>query len=131
MRISDWSSDVCSSDLLVDPGLATDVAHRHDLDHRHVVAAIAAPAQHVRELVLVHTLQRDGVDLHRQPGAVGGFQALHDLVELAQRVIAWNFAGSRVSIETLMRRTPASANWSARLAPCEPVVETGRASCGE
>src|SRR3546814_10856782 len=60
MRISDWSSDVCSSDLLV-----------------------AAPGDQVIDLVVVDALQRDGVDLHLQAGVLGGGEAVHHLVELA------------------------------------------------
>ena len=39
-----------------------------------------------------------------------------------QRVMARNFAGSSVSIETLMRRTPQSRNSPAKRASCEPLV---------
>src|SRR3546814_1071890 len=46
MRISDWSSDVCSSDLTL----------------------IVAPMQHRQDLVLIDALERDHVDLDRQPG---------------------------------------------------------------
>src|SRR3546814_10862175 len=41
MRISDWSSDVCSSDLLADPAPAIQVG---------VVGALAAPAQALGDL---------------------------------------------------------------------------------
>ena len=39
-----------------------------------------------------------------------------------QRVMARNFAGSSVSSDTLMRRTPQSANSPAKRASCEPLV---------
>src|SRR5450756_1379192 len=39
-----------------------------------------------------------------------------------QRVMARNFAGSSVSIDTLMRRTPQSASSPAKRASCEPLV---------
>src|SRR3546814_11540947 len=44
MRISDWSSDVCSSDLLADSRLRYDDA----VQDRHLDAAIAADAQGLR-----------------------------------------------------------------------------------
>src|SRR3546814_18049628 len=42
MRISDWSSDVCSSDLLVAPGEIDDLRH---LGFRHLISIDAADAE--------------------------------------------------------------------------------------
>src|SRR3546814_16569947 len=43
MRISDWSSDVCSSDLAVDRGVADiRIERRHDVERLHDVGAILA-----------------------------------------------------------------------------------------
>ena len=69
--------------VLVHPVLIAEIAHRHDLDDRHVVAEAAAPGQHVAQLVLVHALQRDGVDLDLQPGRLGGGDAVQHLLEIA------------------------------------------------
>ena len=55
-----------------------DLAQRHCLDQSEVVPFATAPAQHLRDLVLVQAGQRDHVDLHRQSRlARGGDPAQH------------------------------------------------------
>src|SRR3546814_12458471 len=65
MRISDWSSDVCSSDLLSDPA----VAHREY--HAVLVAVRLALASHRIALEFdddTRIFGGDGFDLRTQPG---------------------------------------------------------------
>src|SRR3546814_18847351 len=45
MRISDWSSDVCSSDLLIDLPLRVDAAAAAHVDERLHEAGLLAPGQ--------------------------------------------------------------------------------------
>src|SRR3546814_3164758 len=63
MRISDWSSDVCSSDLLVEP--AVEAVH-HGVAGLGVVAqgvlhayALGREEEHPRQALLLHHLQAD------------------------------------------------------------------------
>ena len=56
--------------ILVEPRLAADLAHRHDLDEDEVEALLAAPGDEMVELVVVDAFERDGVDLDREPGAL-------------------------------------------------------------
>src|SRR3546814_9581288 len=49
MRISDWSSDVCSSDLQIDPVLMADRFPYYDLDGR-----LVADAHEIAELAAGH-----------------------------------------------------------------------------
>ena len=49
-----------------------DLAHRHGLDQAQIEAVLAAPFDHVVDLVLVDALQRHGVDLDLKPGRFGG-----------------------------------------------------------
>src|SRR5258708_472600 len=53
--------------ILVEPVLAADVTHRHDLDEHEVKALFAGPCDEVVELLLVDAAQRYGVDLTREP----------------------------------------------------------------
>src|SRR3546814_7128939 len=46
--------------VLVEAGLATHLAQRHDLDEGQVEALLAGPGDHAVELVVVHALQRHG-----------------------------------------------------------------------
>src|SRR3546814_7373271 len=71
MRISDWSSDVCSSDLLIPLGALKEHRHpvvsRHDRrirTHRH--AGIDRPL--VREVPAETRPRHDRLILHRKPG---------------------------------------------------------------
>src|SRR3546814_7974001 len=71
MRISDWSSDVCSSDLLVELGIAQQAARR-------IVVDIAVAAQRLDGLqrhpgrLLGGEENRPGGVLARGPAAVAG-----------------------------------------------------------
>src|SRR3546814_7436772 len=69
MRISDWSSDVCSSDL---PCIARQLAHRVDearpVDRHHEadrVAVRAAPETVIEALALVHRERRRPLGMER------------------------------------------------------------------
>src|SRR3546814_16821676 len=75
MRISDWSSDVCSSDLGPLPGL-----QQHRLAVRRRPSALAPPPRHVGELEADHAPAVGGEAggeeahegcVHRRAGAVG------------------------------------------------------------
>ena len=52
-----------------------DLAQGHRLDQRQVEAVLAAPGEHRRHLVAVQPLQRDHVDLDREPRVAGGEDA--------------------------------------------------------
>src|SRR3546814_9209820 len=68
MRISDWSSDVCSSDLAQHPGRAPAGAHlRHHVEHP--VDDRVAGVQHLElRLVLAAAALRGDVDMHLVAG---------------------------------------------------------------
>src|SRR3546814_6831039 len=70
MRISDWSSDVCSSDLAGDTAIAAleDHALPHGIDPRHRRAALA-PLLDREDHVLFRPQRLDGGDA---VGGVGG-----------------------------------------------------------
>ena len=69
--------------VLVEPVLAADIAHRHDLDDDEVEPLIAAPGDEIVEFVLVDAAQRDRVDLDREPGPLRGGEPVEHLVEPA------------------------------------------------
>ena len=60
-----------------------DLADRHHLDQRQIHAAAVRPVDQVAEFVLVDALERDGVDLDREPGRLRGVDAGQHLVQLA------------------------------------------------
>ena len=99
--------------VLVEPALAADIAHRHHLDEGEVVAFAAAPFDQRLRFVVVDALERDGVDLDPDAGFLRRTQASSTVSSLPQRVISVNFSGSSVSIETLTRLTPSRASSSA------------------
>src|SRR3546814_4257027 len=84
MRISDWSSDVCSSDLRID-------VERLELHGGELLHALAGERQHPVELVLVERLLLGGA-LNLDEAAVGGEHeigvhlgaAVLDIVEVEQ-----------------------------------------------
>ena len=78
--------------VLVRP-VAGDVAHRHRLDQAEIESMIAAPGQQAVELVLVHPLHRDRVDLDREPGFLGGEDAVHGLAEFPPAGDLGEFSG--------------------------------------
>src|SRR3546814_13589473 len=91
MRISDWSSDVCSSDLLSDPA----VAHREY--HAVLVAVRLAFASHRIALEFdddTRIFGGDGFDLRTQPGR----QQLLDRVEDRQSVVEGKSVSVRVGL---------------------------------
>src|SRR5262245_55073400 len=52
--------------VLVEPVLATDIPHRHDLDKHQVEAFRTGPRDEVVELLLVDAAQSNGVNLDRE-----------------------------------------------------------------
>src|SRR5687768_16000224 len=63
--------------------VAVDLAERHRLDERQVVAAAMREADEVVELVLVDPLECHRVELDGEPGLLGGGDAVHHAVEIA------------------------------------------------
>ena len=72
-----------SDQVLVEPVLVAEIAHRHDLDEGEIEAALAAPRDEGVQFVVVDALQRHGVDLDLEPGLGGGVDAVHHLGEPA------------------------------------------------
>src|SRR3546814_11696951 len=77
MRISDWSSDVCSSDLARRPARLVDET-REDIDQRRLARAVRAEqtenlaARHV-ETDIVERLLAAGIEFRDGVDADGGF----------------------------------------------------------
>ena len=63
--------------------VAVDITHRHGLDQAEIEAMFAAPFDHPVELVLVHILHGDSIDLDRQASGLGGEDAVQRLLDLA------------------------------------------------
>ena len=61
--------------------MVADLAHRHNLDERQVVATGMAPSQHVRQFVLVDAFHGDGVDFDLEARRVGRCQSVHHSVK--------------------------------------------------
>ena len=80
------------------------------------------PFEQPCDLILIHTLERDGIDFDLQAGRLCGLDTSENLGEIAQRVIALNFSGSSVSSETLMRLMPCALSSEAYFSSCEPLV---------
>src|SRR3546814_2495324 len=63
MRISDWSSDVCSSDLLIQSdvtAIRSDVSDLHEMAQPHmIIKRPASAADHFNNAWLYHTMQRN------------------------------------------------------------------------
>src|SRR3546814_20053494 len=79
MRISDWSSDVCSSDLLVEGAEPAAAVDSHRLLHLRVQAAHAGGACHEGDRQesgpeSQHHQRTGAVERQRRPG-VGGIEA--------------------------------------------------------
>src|SRR3546814_1851354 len=70
MRISDWSSDVCSSDLLEDGRFATNAAR---VEHRGELACLLSPAIRARKSVEL-------LDLIADQGVLAG--SINDLKQV-------------------------------------------------
>ncbi len=68
--------------ILVDP-VGAGLAHRHDLDQRHVHAAAMRPFDQRGDLVLIVLAQRHRIDLHMQASALGGVDAGEHLLQVA------------------------------------------------
>eukprot|EP01026_Neomeris_dumetosa_P082791 TRINITY_DN95204_c0_g1_i1.p2 TRINITY_DN95204_c0_g1~~TRINITY_DN95204_c0_g1_i1.p2 ORF type:complete len:229 (-),score=11.83 TRINITY_DN95204_c0_g1_i1:73-759(-) len=69
--------------ILVDPVLAADIAHRHNLDEGQIISLAASPADKLMQLIIIHPFQRDSVDLHLQSGGLRRRQAIHHLLDPA------------------------------------------------
>ena len=91
------------------------------------------------ELIFVHTLERNDIDFHREPRPLRGVNPREHAIEIATRVMALNRPGSRVSSETLIRRTRnsqvhrrtasvASRSWSASSREGFPLRDAVRAN---
>ena len=65
--------------ILVDAVLGAHIPHRHHLDEGEVIAALAAPADELRELVLIGAAQRNAIDLDRETGPPRGLQSVEHL----------------------------------------------------
>src|SRR3546814_6288480 len=76
MRISDWSSDVCSSDLAVDHGVFVD--RLGGADERRHVKPVEAPVRELRQEV---SEVARAVPVLAAPGVVGRELALGDEVD--------------------------------------------------
>src|SRR5262245_2207721 len=61
----------------------TDVAQRHHLDESQLHAAAMRPFEQRRELVLVHALERNRIDLDLEPGRLRRVDAGQNLVQLS------------------------------------------------
>src|SRR3546814_5334432 len=83
MRISDWSSDVCSSDLAADPGQLVDRAHRFE-----IARGLLEVAHRLRRPLAIH-LQVAQVGVHARHGqCVAAAQQLHACAaEVGQRLL--------------------------------------------
>src|SRR3546814_18623448 len=67
MRISDWSSDVCSSDLAQIGEVAEHLDRRHQLDAR-VIAALEAKGEHPAALAAQIAFRERVIGVVLQPG---------------------------------------------------------------
>src|SRR3546814_8391157 len=76
MRISDWSSDVCSSDLAADEGQVLEAVDALDVEHRPVRRELGVAGQHLgdegpRRFGVVGDPARDAAhDRRRGPAGV-------------------------------------------------------------
>src|SRR5690606_1386635 len=61
--------------------LALDLAERHDLDQRDLVPVRVRPLDEEGDLLFVETLERDGVELHPEPGLARRGDPLEHLAE--------------------------------------------------
>ena len=68
---------------MIEPVLATDIAHWHDLDHHEVETLFAGPRDEIIELILVDSAQRHGVDLDREASGLSRSQPFEDRLEMA------------------------------------------------
>src|SRR4029077_5788525 len=69
--------------ILVEPVLAADIAHRHDLDYDEIETLFAGPSDEIVEFVFVDPAQRHGVDLDGKSGSLGRGQPFEDRLEPA------------------------------------------------
>ncbi len=58
--------------ILIEPVVAADLAHRHHLDQRHLEASAGAPPHQIGDLVVVDAAKRHDVDLDPQTGSDRG-----------------------------------------------------------
>src|SRR3546814_8458597 len=90
MRISDWSSDVCSSDLLRGRGIGLKVLEQgidtSTAEGRAMFGMLSVLAELQRELIVANT--RDGLAAARARGRKGGRspKLTDDQIALAQRL---------------------------------------------
>src|SRR3546814_8861476 len=87
MRISDWSSDVCSSDLLVTPPEQRGIARQFIAERRVAVDAAFHPLQHRDETAARDRLDRLAVPRptgQRHAGKIG--ERRHDIGDMRETV---------------------------------------------
>src|SRR3546814_14739606 len=79
MRISDWSSDVCSSDLLIQSdvtAIRSDVSDLHEMAQPHmIIKRPASAADHFNNAWLYHTMQRNPAKAREEIRALYARQA--------------------------------------------------------
>ena len=69
--------------ILVQPVLASNIAHRHDFDNGHIESLLAAPGQHVTQFDIIHAAQRNSIDLDLQASRLCGTQPGKHLRQIA------------------------------------------------
>src|SRR3546814_16962352 len=99
MRISDWSSDVCSSDLGIDGDDAPGLRLHRALDHRQAQRAEAEHRDTVAGLYLRRVVH----------GPDAGGNAAAEQADLLRRRLLVRSEGRRVGKEGV---SPGSARWS-------------------
>ena len=60
-----------------------DLAERHDLDECNPDTTRVRPTNHRFKLIFVHPLERDDIDFHREPRALGGANPREHAIEIA------------------------------------------------
>src|SRR5262249_12716390 len=60
-----------------------DITDGHDFDHREIHAASVRPFEQPCDLTLVHTFERDGIDLDLQAGRLCGLDTCENFAEIA------------------------------------------------
>ena len=59
-----------------------DIAHRHHFDEGNIDPAVMRPADHVLDFILVHALERNGIEFDGYSCRLGGVNACKHLVEV-------------------------------------------------
>ena len=83
---------------MVEP-LFLDIAERHHLDQRHIMALRVAPGDEIGEFLLVHALQSHGVQFYLEPCCLGR----RDPIEHLAKTIAPGQRGKALPVERIER----------------------------